>query len=142
MIVLDTTVLVYAVGDDHALREPARSLVQAVEEGTVQATTSVEAIQEFVHVRARRATGRTPLRSAARTRLSSAPCSSRPRTTWRKGCDCSSERNGSALSMPSSPRRAITAKADALISADTAFDGIRGLRWADLADPGIESLIR
>ena len=33
MIVLDTTVLVYAVGDDHALREPARVIVEAVENG-------------------------------------------------------------------------------------------------------------
>jgi hypothetical protein len=56
MIVLDTTVLVYAVGDDHTLREPARRIVEAVERGAVQATTTREAIQEFVHVRARRRT--------------------------------------------------------------------------------------
>jgi predicted nucleic acid-binding protein len=54
VIVLDTTVLVYAVGDDHALRDPARAIVEAAEGGAVQATTTVEAIQEFVHVRARR----------------------------------------------------------------------------------------
>nr|MBA2294907.1 VapC toxin family PIN domain ribonuclease [Actinomycetota bacterium] len=46
MIVLDTTVLVYAVGDDHQLREPARAIVAAVESGDVQATTTVEAVQE------------------------------------------------------------------------------------------------
>ena len=54
MIVLDTTVLVYAKGADHPLRAPCRELVEGIAEGAVQATTSVEVIQEFVHVRARR----------------------------------------------------------------------------------------
>jgi len=54
MIVLDTTVLVYAKGTDHPFRDPCRELVGAIAEGRVEATTTVEAIQEFVHVRARR----------------------------------------------------------------------------------------
>jgi uncharacterized protein len=54
MIVLDTTVLVYAKGAEHSLRAPCRELVEAIAEGAVQATTSVEVIQEFVYVRARR----------------------------------------------------------------------------------------
>lgn len=54
MIVLDTTVLVYAVGSDHPLRSPCRELISAIANGSIQATTTVEAIQEFVHVRARR----------------------------------------------------------------------------------------
>ncbi len=54
MIVLDTTVLVYAKGADHALREPCRRLVTAVADGSIEATTTVEAIQEFAHVRAPR----------------------------------------------------------------------------------------
>lgn len=54
MIVLDTTVLVYAASDAHPLRDPCRQLVAAVAEGDLDATTTVEAIQEFVHVRARR----------------------------------------------------------------------------------------
>jgi hypothetical protein len=54
MIVLDTTVLVYAKGSDHPLRDPCRRLIGAIAEGRLEATTTVEAIQEFVHVRARR----------------------------------------------------------------------------------------
>ena len=54
MIVLDTTVLVYAVGAEHPLRAPCRDLIAAIADGSVQATTTAEAIQEFVHVRARR----------------------------------------------------------------------------------------
>ena len=44
MIVLDTTVLVYAVGDAHALRDPARALLAAAAEGGLRATTTPEAI--------------------------------------------------------------------------------------------------
>lgn len=54
MIVLDTTVLVYAKGAEHPLRGPCRELIGAIAGGDIEATTSVEAIQEFVHVRARR----------------------------------------------------------------------------------------
>jgi Predicted nucleic acid-binding protein, contains PIN domain len=54
MIVLDTTVLVYAMGAEHPLRDPCRELVEAIADGEVAATTSVEVIQEFVHIRARR----------------------------------------------------------------------------------------
>jgi uncharacterized protein len=53
VIVLDTTVLVYAKGTNHPLREPCRELIAAIAEGLVEATTTAEAIQEFVHVRAR-----------------------------------------------------------------------------------------
>jgi predicted nucleic acid-binding protein len=54
MIVLDTTVLVYAKGADHVFREPCRRLITLIADGTLVATTSVEVIQEFAHVRARR----------------------------------------------------------------------------------------
>ncbi len=54
MIVLDTTVLVYGVGADHPLREPCRDLIGAIAAGEVPATTTVEVLQEFTHVRARR----------------------------------------------------------------------------------------
>lgn len=54
MIVLDTTVLVYAKGAEHRLRDPCRELLSAISTGLLEATTTVEVIQEFVHVRARR----------------------------------------------------------------------------------------
>lgn len=54
MIVLDTTVLVYAVGADHPLREPCRELIGLVADGRITATTTVEVLVEFTHVRARR----------------------------------------------------------------------------------------
>lgn len=54
MIVLDTTVLVYAVGAEHPLRTPCRRVLAQVGDGALAAVTTVEVIQELVHVRARR----------------------------------------------------------------------------------------
>jgi uncharacterized protein len=54
LIVLDTTILVYSKGTEHPLREPSRALVEAIAAGIIQATTTPEVIQEFVHIRARR----------------------------------------------------------------------------------------
>jgi hypothetical protein len=54
VIVVDTTVLVYAVGAGHPLRGPCREIVAAVDAGDLTATTTTEVIQEFCHVRARR----------------------------------------------------------------------------------------
>lgn len=54
MILLDTTVLVYSKGQAHPLRDPCRDLIAAIAHGDLEATTTVEVIQEFVHVRARR----------------------------------------------------------------------------------------
>jgi len=54
LIIVDTTVLVYAVGSEHSYRAPSRSLMDAIGSGGLQATTTVEVIQEFAHVRARR----------------------------------------------------------------------------------------
>lgn len=54
MILLDTTVLLYAVGGDHPLRAPARRVITAIGDGHLAATTTPEVLQEFTHVRARR----------------------------------------------------------------------------------------
>lgn len=54
MILLDTTILVYAVGGEHPLRAPARQVIGLLRDGSLRATTTVEVIQEFTHVRSRR----------------------------------------------------------------------------------------
>jgi predicted nucleic acid-binding protein len=54
LILLDMTVLSYAVGDEHRFREPSRRIVEAAASGTDRVTTAVEVIQEFTHVHSRR----------------------------------------------------------------------------------------
>jgi hypothetical protein len=56
LIVLDTTVLVYATGAAHPLRDPCVALLEAIADARVAASTTPEVVQEFVHVRARRGT--------------------------------------------------------------------------------------
>lgn len=56
MIVLDTQVLSYSVGGPHPLREAARELVGALGARRLEATTTPEVVQEFVHVYSRHRT--------------------------------------------------------------------------------------
>ncbi|MGI8418910.1 MAG: type II toxin-antitoxin system VapC family toxin [Nakamurella sp.] len=49
-----TSVLLYAVGDEHPERQDSRSLLAAVTQGELRLHASVEAIQEFLHHRMRR----------------------------------------------------------------------------------------
>lgn len=56
--------LVYATGSDHSLRHPAELLIRAIANGEVQATTTVEVIQEFAHVRSRRSPRPVAVRQA------------------------------------------------------------------------------
>ena len=54
MILLDTSVLVYAVGNEHPLRDPCRRVLSAQRDGAIDAAVTVEILQEFTHARARR----------------------------------------------------------------------------------------
>lgn len=49
-----TNVFVYAVGQDHPYRAPCRKVVELARARRLQGEASVEMVQEFAHVRARR----------------------------------------------------------------------------------------
>lgn len=121
MIVLDTTVLVYAKGSEHPLRDPCRELIAAIAAGRLEATTTVEAIQEFVHVRARRR-GRADAIGLGRDYAALlAPLLPVTPEDLERGLALyeSSERLGAFDAVLAAT--AATAGADALVSADTAF---------------------
>jgi predicted nucleic acid-binding protein len=141
VIVLDRTVLVYAVGDDHELRERARAIVQAVEDGSVQATATVGVIQELVHVRARRR-GRADAAGLGRayaTLLS--PLLQPSEKGLAAGLRLFERANGLGAFDAVLAASAIEAGADALVSADRSFAGVRGLRWVDLAGEEVAGLL-
>lgn len=46
---LDTAIFMYSVGGEHPLREPCRAVLRHVRAGTLDATTSVEVVQEIHH---------------------------------------------------------------------------------------------
>lgn len=142
MIVVDANVLAYATGDDHPLREPSRRAIAAVAARRLDATTTAEVIQEFVHVRARRH-GRT---GAARLGLHYA-------TLFAPLLPVGAEALEAALRMYDRHERlgafdallaaaAIQAKATALVSADEDFSGIRGLRHIVPGTAEFDALVR
>jgi uncharacterized protein len=133
VILLDTTVLVYSVGDDHALRTPCRDLLRLVEESRVRATTTVEVLQEFAQVRARRsrAGAAAVARSAA---IGLSPLVHPEFEDLMEGLDLfeTSKRLGAFDAvLAASARR----QGWALASADAAFEAVQGLRHLNPASP-------
>ena len=127
MIVLDTTVLVYAVGDGHPYREPCRALIDAVASGRVQASTTVEVIQEFAHVRARRRDRTDAARLAGAYADLLAPLVTTTDVQLRAGLHLWTVTDGLGAFDAVLASAAMTAGASYLLSADAAFAGVHGL---------------
>jgi predicted nucleic acid-binding protein len=49
VIFVDASVLMYAAGSDHPMRDPARRILDAVGDRSIDAVTSAEVVQEIVH---------------------------------------------------------------------------------------------
>jgi uncharacterized protein len=140
VIVLDTTVLSYAVGVEHPLREPCRRLLAAHGDGRVEATTTVEVVQEFVHIRARR-----------RTRADAAALGHHYMAAfaliaaWPEDLDLGLtlfERHSTLGAFDAVLAAvALNRHAEALVSADRAFGGVHGLPWVDPATSALDRLI-
>lgn len=127
MIVLDTTVLVYAVGAEHPLREPSRRLVEAIGAGRVDATTTVEVIQEFVHIRARRQ-GRADAAKVGRNFAELlAPLLVVQEATVEAGLRIFERSKALGVFDSFLAATAIAGAADALVSADRAFSSVARL---------------
>lgn len=143
MILVDTTVLVYAIGNDHRLREPCRKVVDAIGDRHLHATTTVEVIQEFTHVFARRRS-RHEATSAALNYVDLFTPLERPsEDDLRIGLSIyrSNDRVGAfdaVLAAVSIDRAHVTA----LVSADRGFADVHGLVHVDPSDPeAIERLL-
>lgn len=127
MIVLDTTVLVYAKGAEHPLRQSCRELIAAIGEGSVEATTSVEAIQAFVHVRARRR-GRDDAAALGRDYAELlSPLLPVDHESLREGLTLFERAEGLGAFDAVLAAAAISVGAAALVSADSDFSGVPGL---------------
>ncbi len=129
MILLDTTVLVYAVGSEHELRDPCRRLVAAIAAHEIEATTTVEVIQEFAHVRARRR-GRTDAAALAADFLDLlGPLVDVGGGAVRAGLQLFSEHERlGAFDAVLAAVAGSSATLDALVSADRGFADVPGVR--------------
>jgi predicted nucleic acid-binding protein len=140
VILVDTTVLSYAVGTEHPLRQSCRQLLQAHGDGLVQAATTVEVIQEFAHIRARRRS-RTDAVSVARSYAAALSLL----LTQPEDLDL-----GLTLYERHDPLGAFDAllaavtlnrRLEALVSADRAFAAVPELPWVDPATPALDRLL-
>jgi predicted nucleic acid-binding protein len=141
VIVLDTTVLLYAVGAQHEFRQPCRDLVRAIAEGEILATTTVEVIQEFTHVRARRR-GRKDATELARDYLELlSPLLVVEEPDLREGLRLyvDDARLGAFDAVLAAAAHSIGA--DALVSADGAFSSVASIRHVAPDQEGIRNLL-
>lgn len=129
---LDTTVLAYAFGGSHTLREACQQILADRASGDVELHVSTEAVQEFLHHRLRRADRAPALRQA---REISAFCVVHP-------FDAVVLNRSLALiaTTPIRGRDAVHAATalehdfTEIVSADPDFDDVPGLRRVDPAD--------
>ena len=142
MILVDTTVLVYALGSDHPLRDPCRDAVAAIGDGRLTATTTVEVIQEFTHVRARRRGRDEAASRAADYATVFAPLTTIDVDDLAEGLALfrRHDRIGAfdaILAAAAMRREHITG----VMSADRAFGSIPGLTYVDPADAGFRDAL-
>ncbi len=140
MIVLDTTVLAYAVGDEHPLRDPCRRLLEAHADGRIDATTTVEVIQEFVHIRSRRRSRPDAVHVARQYAVAFNLLVITP-DDLERGLGLFERHAALGAFGAVLAAVALGRGAEALISADQAFASIPGLPWVDPASPALRSLL-
>ncbi|MFI5003639.1 MAG: type II toxin-antitoxin system VapC family toxin [Solirubrobacterales bacterium] len=141
MILLDTTVLVYAKGEAHPLRESCRELIAAITERRLDATTTVEVIQEFVHVRARRR-DRTDAVALGRDYAALlSPLLSPTDKHVDHGLTLFQHTGGLGAFDAVLAAVAADTGVSALVSADTAFAGIQDLRHIVPNSSGVAALL-
>ena len=141
MIVVDTTVLVYAVGEEHELAGPSRALIEAVGAGHVSATTTAEVIQEFVHVRSRRR-GRSDAVRIGRALVELfAPLLLVERSALDQGLRLYERLPELGAFDAVLAAAAHESKATGLVSADRGFASVPRLRFIELGSPALSTLI-
>jgi len=141
VIVLDTTVLAYAVGAEHPLRAPCQRLVRAVADGEIVASTTIEVIQEFTHMRARRR-DRKDAAGLARDYIELlSPLLIVEESDLREGLRLFTESTGIGAFDAVLAAAAHAAGADALVSADTGFSAIANVRHIIPDQDGIQRLL-
>jgi predicted nucleic acid-binding protein len=140
VIVLDTNVLVYALGEAHPLREPCRRIVQSVGRD-IEAATTIEVIQEFLHVFGRRRP-RVDVGKAGRAFVELlAPLIEADARDLELGIDLLERHAGLSAFDALVAAVALNHDAEALVTADRSFVAVPGLRVADPRSPEIDTLL-
>jgi len=142
MIVLDTTVLVYAKGAEHAFRDPCRELLAAIADRRLQASTTPEVIRELAHVRAKRR-GRADAAALGRDYADLlSPLISVTASDLRSGLDLFERIEGLGAFDAVLAAAASAAGARALVSADVSFAALTEPAHVVPDEAGVASLLR
>jgi uncharacterized protein len=141
VIVVDTTVLVYAVGEQHPLAESSRSLVAAVGDGRIPATTTAEVIQEFVHVRSRRRSRSEAVRAGRDYAELLSPLVAVERSALERGLALFERVTELGAFDAVLAATALEAEAVGLVSADRAFASVPRLTFLELGSAQLHSMI-
>lgn len=138
MILLDTNILIYALGKPHPLQEPCRRIVSAIMDGRVEATTSPICIQEFMHFWSKSRSREEAARKALEFIDLLEPLPGVETTVTRMGCEVfESEALDAADSMIAAS--ALSPDVTYLVSADEDFAFLD--RWRDPRHPDILALL-
>jgi predicted nucleic acid-binding protein len=139
LIVVDTTVLMHAVGDEHPLRQSCRRLVDALGNG-FEATTTVEVIQEFTHVRSRRRSRQDAARLALMFAGLLAPLLAPTESDLVDGLGIF-EGHQDLGAFDSVLAAACLSRSAQLVSADRAFASVAGLNHVVPGSPEFDALL-
>jgi uncharacterized protein len=136
-VLVDTNVVLYALGGPHAYAEPCRRIVALAGEGRVRMEAPVDLVQEILHHRARRLGDR---RQAAVEALAAAALCRLHAVEPRDVEEAAELFAGSSrLSARDAVFAAVALRhgLETILSADSDFDGHPGLRRLDPADPAV-----
>lgn len=140
MIVVDTTVLAYAVGVEHPLKAPSIRLFEAAVGGALNVTTTVEVIQEFAHIRARRFPRQEAASTARRFARLLGPLMPVDSAVLERGLSLF-ERHPLGAFDAVLAAAALQHNAAALVSADARFESVPRLRHVAPGTPAFERLL-
>ena len=131
MLLTDTSVLVYATGEEHDLREPAVRFLRDVAENRVKATTTPEVLQEYAHVRGKRLDRPSALLQAERFAGLLAPLTVVSERDVLEGLRLWSA-SPAVGAFDAVVAAVAVARGWSVISSDRGFAQIEGLSWVDL----------
>lgn len=138
---VDTTILVLAVGTEHPLRGDARRLVDSVAARAVEATTTPEVVQEFAHVRARRRGRRDAVALARRYAELFSPLLVTETDQLQRGLRLFEEHPELGAFDAILAAAALASEATALVSADDGFAVVPDLRYVMPGTSAYEELL-
>lgn len=130
-ILFDTAVLIYAVGGDHAYREPCRRLLAASFD--IGAEVSVLAVEEFLHQRTRRTGDRAEAGARARDLLQVLRVHDLTRDDVEDALHLHRTVEGLDAADACHAATALRRGVHVIVSPDEAFDGVHGLERQDPA---------